>query len=129
MTFFYLFLCTSVCNVADDTTPYACDMDLQNLLHRLEGDIASAIFWFEANCMKLNQAKCHFLISGSTEQLWTKVGEQFNWESNKEKLLGIHIDKGLKFEFHLLDICKKARAKVTTLARLAKIVPFQKSGY
>ena len=123
---FYLFLCSSVCNVADDTTPYACDMDLQNLLHRLEGDTASAIFWFEANCMKLNQTKCHFLISGSTEHLWTRVGEQVIWESNKEKLLGIHIDKGLKFKFHLLDICKKARAKVTALSRLAKIVPFQK---
>jgi len=123
---FYLFLCTSVCNVADDTTPYACDIDLPNLLHNLEGDSASAIFWFEANYMKLNQIKCHFLIAGSTEQLWTKVGEQVIWESSQEKLLGMHIDKELKFNYHLLDICKKARAKVTALARLAKLVPFEK---
>ena len=123
---FYLFLCTSVCNMADDTTPYACNIELPTLLHNLESDTASAIFWFEANYMKLNQPKCHFLIAGSTEHLWTKVGEQVIWESDQEKLLGIHIDKELKFNHHLQDICKKARAKVTALARLAKLVPFEK---
>ena len=112
--------------MADDTTPYACDIDLPTLLHNLEGDTASAIFWFDANCMKLNQPKCHFIIAGSTEHLWTKVGEQVIWESSKEKLLGILIDKELKFNHHLEDICKKARAKVTALARLAKLVPFEK---
>ena len=112
--------------MADDTTPYACDINLPTLLHNLEGDTASAIFWFEANCMKLNQPKCHFLIAGSTEHLWTKVGEQVIWESNREKLLGVHIDKELKFKHHLLDICKKARAKVTAMARLAKLIPFEK---
>ena len=42
---FYLFIYTSVCNLADDTTPYACDMDLPNLIRNLEEDTASAIFW------------------------------------------------------------------------------------
>ena len=123
---FYLFLCTKVCNMADDTTPYACDMDLPTLLHNLEGDTASAIFWFEANYMKLNEVKCHALIAGSTEHLWIKVGEQVIWESNQEKLLGVDIDKELKFNKHLLSICKKARGKVTALARLAKLVSFEK---
>ena len=123
---FYLFLSTSVCNVADDTTPYSCDINLSTLLHNLEGDTASAIFWFEANYMKLNQIKCHSLIAGSTEQLWMKVGEQVIWESSQEILLGMDIDKELKFDHHLLDICKKARAKVTALARLTKLVPFEK---
>ena len=79
--------------------------------------------------MKLNQDKCHFLISGSTEHIWIKVGEQVIWESNKEKLLGIHIEKELKFSDHLLSICKKARGNVTALARLAKLVPFEKREY
>ena len=33
---FYEFENISVCNIADDTTPYACDTDLHTLLHRLE---------------------------------------------------------------------------------------------
>ena len=60
---FYLFLCTKVCNMADDTTPYACDIDLPTLMHNLESDTASAISWFDANYMKLNQDKCHFMLS------------------------------------------------------------------
>ena len=47
-------------------------------------------------------------------------------EGNLEKLLGINIDKELKFNDHLLAICKKARCKVTALARLAKLLPFDK---
>ena len=58
---FYLFENTLACNLADDTTPYACDMDLPNLIRNLEEDTASAIFWFDANHMILNQEKCHFL--------------------------------------------------------------------
>ena len=124
---FYLFLCTKVCNMADDTTPYACDMDLPSLIHNLESDTASAIFWFEANYMKLNQDKCHFMLSSSSpEHFWTKIGEQVTWASYQEKLLGVTLDKELKFDKHLLSICKKAGAKVTALGRLVKIVPFEK---
>ena len=56
---FYLFIYTSVCIMADDTTPYACDMDLGNLIRNLEGDSALAIEWFEANYMIANGSKCH----------------------------------------------------------------------
>ena len=113
--------------MADDTTPYACDMDLSRLLHNLESDKASAIVWFEANYMKLNQSKCHFMVSTrSREHYWIKVGDQVIWESNHEKLLGITLDKGLKFETHLLNICKKASAKLTVLGRLVKIIPMEK---
>ena len=124
---FYQIINTNVCNIADDTTPYACDKDLVNLLHNLENGTMSAIVWFELNYMKLKQAKCHFLISGNTpEYLWVRVGEHVIWESAQEKLLGLTIDKNLNFEAHLLDVCKKASVKVTALARLVKLVPFKK---
>ena len=124
---FYLFICTSVCNIADDTTPYACDVDLPTLLHNLESDTASAIIWFEANYMKLNQDKCHFLMSGSQEHIWIQVGEQVIRETFQEKLLGVTIDKELKFHSHIKAICKTAGAKVTALARLIKLVPLEKN--
>ena len=74
--------------------------------------------WFDANYMKLNQSKCHFLISSnSPEHLWIQVGEQIIWESLYEKLLGVKINKDLKFNDHVQSICKKAGAKVTALAR------------
>ena len=123
---FFLFVKTRVCNLADDTTPYACDVDLPTLLRNLESDTKSAIMWFDANNMKLNQSKCHALMSGSPEHLWIKVGGHVIMESYEEKLLGITIDKELKFNSHLSDICKKASAKVTALARLVKLIPFDK---
>ena len=69
---FYQLSNTDVCNFADDTTLYACDIELQNVLHDLEDNSLTAILWFENNYMKLNQSKCHFLTSGSTEHLWVK---------------------------------------------------------
>ena len=37
---------TDVCNRADDTTFYACDLDLKSFINRLEHDAAFAIEWF-----------------------------------------------------------------------------------
>ena len=56
---FFLSEYTDLCNFADDTTFYACDMDLNSLIKRLEHDSFLAIEWFENNNMKLNQDKCH----------------------------------------------------------------------
>ena len=124
---FYGFSVTNVCNLADDTTAYACDIDLPTLLHNVEYDTLYAIMWFDANYMKLNEDKCHFLVAGNTpEYLWAKVGETLVWKSKDEKLLGFTIDKKLNFDKHLSILCKKVSGKVSALARIAKIVPFDK---
>ena len=125
---FFQFTETEVCNFADDTTSYACDQDLKILIQKLEHDSLKAIMWFENNYMKLNEDKCHFLISGNTyeQHLWVKVGDVLIWESSKEKLLGVTIDKNLTFTEHVSTICKKAGRKVTALSRLVKIMPFLK---
>ena len=124
---FYGFSVTNVCNLADDTTAYACDIDLPTLLHNVEYDTLYAIMWFDANYMKLNEDKCHFLVAGNTpEYLWAKVGETLVWESKDEKLLGFTIDKKLNFNKHLSILCKKVSGKVSALARITKIVPFDK---
>lgn len=115
-----------VCNFADDTTLYACDVELKNVLNQLEDNALTAIIWFENNYMKLNQSKCHFLTSGSVEHLWIKVGDERIWESQEEKLLGMMVDKNLSFESHLNTLCKKVNQKVSALARIAGILPFQK---
>jgi hypothetical protein len=115
-----------VCNFADDTTLYACDMKLENILNELEDNAHTAILWFENNYMKLNQSKCHFLTSGSTEHLWVKVANEVIWESQSEKLLGMTVDKNLNFNLHLKTLCKKVNQKVSALARITRILPFQK---
>ena len=124
---FFLFINTEVCNIADDTTPYACDADLGALLHNLESDVTSALLWFDANYMKPNQSKCHLLAPSHTpEQLWIQVGEQVIWESRQERLLGVMVDRELSFKQHVENLCKSAGAKVTALARLVRIVSMEK---
>ena len=126
---FFEFVNTDVCNIADDTTPFACDRDIENLLNNLESDVASAIDWFAANFMILNQSKCHFLMTApetSVQQMHITVGEEIIWESSKEKLLGVLLDKVLKFHEHILDICKKASGKLSALTRFARVMSFFK---
>ena len=123
---FYQFIGSHVCNFADDTTLSACSINLDDLLRNLENDTLSAIIWFKNNYMKLNQGKCHFLVSGNTEHLWVKVGEKMIWESQEEKLLGVVIDKNLNFNSHLSMICKKVSRKISALARVSRLLPFHR---
>ena len=117
---------SDVCNFADDTTLYACDMNLDAVLNQLEDNAYTAISWFENNYMKLNESKCHFLAAGSPEHLWIRVGSEKIWESQAEKLLGMTVDNNLSFDLHLKILCKKVNQKVSALARIAGILPFQK---
>ena len=71
--------------------------------------------------------KCHFLLSSNTpEDLFAKVGNSRIWEDSKEKLLGILIDKDLKFYEHISNICKTANQKISALARVAKLLSLPK---
>ena len=71
--------------------------------------------------MKLNQDKCHFLISGNiNELLFAKVGEELIWESSEEKLLGVTIDKNLNFNSHLSILCKKSWTKSNSISKNCK---------
>ena len=44
---FYLAESTEVCNFADDTSLFACNIDLKTLISRVENDSHLAIEWFE----------------------------------------------------------------------------------
>ena len=78
---FYFTEFTEVCSFADDTTFFACDKDLNSLIKH---DSLLAIEWFRNNNIKLNQGKCHLLVSGyKHENVWAQIGDEIIWESNK----------------------------------------------
>ena len=100
---FYITESTNVCNYANDTTFHACDLDLESLINRLKYDSVLAIEWFEGSYMRLNEYKCHFLLSGyEHEMMFAKIRQSKIWERGKQKLLGVTIDKHLKFEEHIV---------------------------
>ena len=101
------------------------NLDLKSLITRLEHDAALAVEWFESNYLKLNQDNCHFVFSGHKyETLFVNVGETTIWESKQQKLLGILIDRDLKFHEYVLLQCKKAGKKLTALIRISKFMTF-----
>ena len=75
--------------------------------------------------MMLNQHKCHFQFSGHKyETLLVNVEETEIWESKQQKLLGVLIDRDLKFDEYALSQCKKAGKKLTALIRISKFMTF-----
>ena len=43
------FLSTEACHIADDTTPFVCDLDLGIVIQNLGSNVASALMWFDTN--------------------------------------------------------------------------------
>ena len=108
-----------VCNFADDTTPFVCDLELNTALNKIEENSAIALTWFEINCMKLNNNKCQLLVSGHHyEDMFVNIGKDKIWESKSVKVLGITIDKELKFDKHIDKVCLKANKKLNVLSRM-----------
>ena len=102
---------------------YACKKSLNELLLSLEHDSMLAVRWFENNYMKLNEEKCHFIISGHKyEHSWVKINENMIWESSNVKLLGVNIDSNLTFNDHVSSICAKTGRKLTALRRLVTLL-------
>ena len=53
------------------------------MINRLEHDTALAVEWFQNNFIKLNQDKCHLLISEHEhETSWAKIGKTKIWGSS-----------------------------------------------
>ena len=78
--------------------------------------------------MKSNADKCHLLFS-SNEKVTIKIGSHDIANTNREKRLGVQLDSGLPFDYHISEICKKASriacalATVTPSMSLSKSVP------
>ena len=89
---FYLPLIADLCNYTDDNTLYTCDSSLYAL----------TIEWFRNNYMKLNESKCHLLIGWNKhEVVVANFGNATIIETHEAKLLGVNLDRELKFKKHM----------------------------
>ena len=50
--------------------------------------------------------------------IFAKIGQSRILENEKQKLLGVTIDKHVKFEEHIVKQCKKAGQKLSALMRV-----------
>ena len=58
----------------------------------------------------------------SNEKETIKIGGH----AKRKKLLGVHLDGGLSFDYDISDICKKASRKVCVLARVTSCMSLSK---
>ena len=113
---FFVVNSTDIANYADDNTPYATANDTDSLIASLEEASKSLFTWFDNNPMKSNADKCYIFVS-SNEKVTIKIGSHEIANTKREKLLGVHLDSGLSFDYHISGICKKASRKICALAR------------
>ena len=80
--------------------------------------------------MKLNTDKCRLIVSGyEHEQVWANIGTDLTWKSNDVNILGVTIDRDLKFHKHVLKVCSKANQNLSALSRVTNLLSFSKRGH
>ena len=122
---FYFLDNFDIASYADDTTLYTVKANNESVLNALETSSQKLFKWFKNNFMKANSDKSHLLLSCNEPS--TLVIDGSSIETNtKEVLLGITIDKDLKFDDHVNSLCKKACQKLNALARLAPYMNVEK---
>ena len=109
----------NLASFADDNTPYSCLSDMIYVLGQLKGGIDKIFDWFKKNILKGNADKCH-LITSSKTPVAIEVANMTIMSEEKVKLLGIHIDNRLNFDYLISQLCKKAGKKLHALTRVFK---------
>ena len=122
---FYFLEDLDIASYADDTIIYTVKENKESVVNALEASSLPLSTWFNNNFMKANSDKSHILLSCSEPS--TALIDGSSTESNtKEILLGITIDRDLKFDEHVNKLCKKACQKLNALVRLAPFMNVDK---
>ena len=75
--------------------------------------------------MKANYDKCHLPVSGKNNVTMNASGFKIR-NTECEKLLGIKVDCGMKFENYLNGVIKKASNKINALSRVTPFMNLSK---
>ena len=96
-----------IANYSDDTTPYALDLKLENIVKSLEENVDKVFDWFSNNYLKANPDKCRLLVN-TTGNITINVRNETISDRSNQKLLGIRFNSNFRFDDHAASLCKKA---------------------
>lgn len=123
---FYVFRNDSALyNFADDNTLSYCHSDLNVLIGALERSASKAITWFDENSMQANPVKFQGIVlqwNGGMEVIIFNVSGASITALQRVKLLGIHIDQKLNFDYQVTMMCKRASWHISAIARISKFL-------
>ena len=114
-----------IADYADDNTPYTCSPDLDSVIFKRQKNTERIFRWFYKNNLISNAEKSHLIVS-TKKNLEIQVSRCSIRNEDSVKLLGIHLNNDLNFDYHVNQLCKKASKKLNALARIAKYMDINK---
>ena len=114
-----------IANYADDNTPYACSSDLDSVIFKLQKNTERIFRWFYNNNL-ISSAEKSYLIVSTKKNLEIQVSNCSIKNEDSVKLLGIHLNNDLNFDYHVNQLCKKASKNLHALARIANYMHINK---
>ena len=126
---FFVVKLSEVCNFADENTLYSSNKELELVFRNLKSDLNNVLAWFNNNSLKANPRKFQFMVLGTKEadSFVLNLGNKKIESSTEITLLGVKIDKQLKFKSHIEELCRKASYKLHALRRIRKYLTVEKA--
>ncbi len=88
----------------------------------------AAIKWFKDNFMKANAPKFQVAFFSKDKEITgisIRLGDVELHSTDCTKLLGVHVDRHLTFNYHVSELCRKAARQVNCLMRLSTMLPVE----
>ena len=128
--------CGSLVSFADDSTVTVTDCDPSKLTEKLSDKYLAVAEYFAANKLKVNDEKTHLLIMTTNSkrnlsdiQVSLKTPSAVIKPSVSEKLLGIDIHEGLKWQHYVLysesSLIRSLYTRLNALKRLKNVASFK----
>ena len=114
----------------DDTQIFASFHDANELIVKLNSDLAQVRKWLIKNKLQMYPSKSRLLFIESSYNLNYNITEQpvvVNDQpisrTSAHKCLGVHIDEKLSWDYHVDTICKKVSAGIGAMRSIKNFVP------
>ena len=112
----------NIANYADDCFSYAFSDSIDDIINMLESHSRALIEWYENSYLKPNPDKWHLILSAAGDDMKIIIGNKGIYNSDCEKMLGVHFDNKLTFNSYVTKLCKKAGQKLHALSRISSFM-------
>ena len=115
---------SEICNYADDNTLSVADLEIDQIIDRLQSDINRLQLWFNSNSLLLNGKKCQLMIveppwESRNVNVTVNIAKKTINEAEKVKVLGLTLCKDASMDEYIKHMCKRASSKLNALARIS----------
>jgi hypothetical protein len=116
---------------ADDTTIYDIQSDKSILESNLNTALSGLQKWCATNGMQINTDKTKVMFISTQQKRRCFENDQISLfykdfkidQSSCEKILGVHFQNDLKWDFHVKAICKKISSYIWLLSKIKDFLP------